>query len=361
LKGKDDFKLEKFNKESPHDNFELCYGVDGTGDLTSNENILNFSEVIDKGTNGRGVALLTANGGFSVQGVENQQEGLLRQLVLCQFTTALQVLRKGGNFMCKVFDLFSDFNVGLCYILYQNFESFGILKPISSRPANSERYIICKNLKARKPAVVKYLLEVNSKLAQKQNVVSVVDADVLNADQEFIDYIITSNILIGQKQVKFLQKIKQAVEDQYMDIKKNQQDVRKRCLEHWGLPISTPNSYNYSQQRPPSTYHNQRREERPNYQRRDDWGNNSKPSYHSKPLQYRAVSSGSKRPRDELIKTKEEQQEEIRKRHKNSENWIETDQKKVSYVAFEPSKDSEQDSNQDDAKNVDDLEKAYFQ
>jgi hypothetical protein len=198
-------------------------------------------------------------------------------------------------------------------------------------------------------------------LAQKQNVVSVVDADVLNADQEFIDYIITSNILIGQKQVKFLQKIKQAVEDQYMDIKKNQQDVRKRCLEHWGLPISTPNSYNYSQQRPPSTHYNQRRDERPNYQRRDDWGNNSKPSYHSKPLQYRAVSSGSKRPRDELIKTKEEQQEEIRKRHKNSENWTETDQKKVSYVAFEPSKDSEQDSNQDDAKNVDDLEKAYFQ
>lgn len=62
MKGKDDWKLEKFNSESPHENFELCYGVDDTGDLTVNENILNFSEVIDKGTDGRGVALLTADG-----------------------------------------------------------------------------------------------------------------------------------------------------------------------------------------------------------------------------------------------------------------------------------------------------------
>jgi hypothetical protein len=26
LKGKDDFRLDKFNKESPCENFELCYG-----------------------------------------------------------------------------------------------------------------------------------------------------------------------------------------------------------------------------------------------------------------------------------------------------------------------------------------------
>ena len=136
--------------------------------------------------------------------------------------------------MCKVFDLFSDFNVGLCYILFQNFESFGILKPISSRPANSERYIICKGLRGRKPAVVKYLLEVNTKLSQKQNVTSVIDQESLESDQDyqdFIEYITASNILIGQRQIKFLKKIKQAVEDQYLDIKKNQQDIRKRCLE----------------------------------------------------------------------------------------------------------------------------------
>lgn len=62
LKGKDDFKLKNFNSESPHDNFELCYGKDNTGDITKNENILDFSEQIDKGTQNRGVALITADG-----------------------------------------------------------------------------------------------------------------------------------------------------------------------------------------------------------------------------------------------------------------------------------------------------------
>lgn len=62
MKGEDDFKLEKFNPESPHDNFELCYGADGTGDITKNENMKDLSDAINRGTDGRGVALLMADG-----------------------------------------------------------------------------------------------------------------------------------------------------------------------------------------------------------------------------------------------------------------------------------------------------------
>jgi cap1 methyltransferase len=54
--------LDKFNPESPHDNFELCYGRDDTGDITKNENLKDLSENIDRGTEGRGVALLMADG-----------------------------------------------------------------------------------------------------------------------------------------------------------------------------------------------------------------------------------------------------------------------------------------------------------
>lgn len=140
LKGKDDFRLDKFNKDSPADNFELCYGADDTGDITKNDNIKYLSNVIDKGTDGRGVALVMGDGGFSVQGNENEQEFLMKQLILCQCITAFEVLRKGGNFMCKVYDVYSTFSVSLLFILYQNFEQFAIFKPLASRPANSERY-----------------------------------------------------------------------------------------------------------------------------------------------------------------------------------------------------------------------------
>jgi cap1 methyltransferase len=123
LKGKEDWKLDKFNSESPHDNFEISYGADDTGDICLNENILAFSDLVDKGTDGRGVALLLADGGFSVQGVENQQEGLTKQLVLSQIIAALTCCRKGGNFTVKVFDLYTNFSVSLSYILFQSFEA----------------------------------------------------------------------------------------------------------------------------------------------------------------------------------------------------------------------------------------------
>lgn len=135
-------------------------GVDGTGDVTKNDNIRSFARVVDKGTKGKGVALFMAgvclprvisrvahacrvmcpgahrprchdnyapcaDGGFSVEGEENYQEERLKQLVLCQFTTALACVKQGGAFVCKVFDTFTPFVVGLVFILYRHFEVHG--------------------------------------------------------------------------------------------------------------------------------------------------------------------------------------------------------------------------------------------
>jgi 23S rRNA U2552 (ribose-2'-O)-methylase RlmE/FtsJ len=50
------------------------------------------------------------------------QEERLKQLVLCQFAAALACLKQGGSFVCKVFDTFTPFVVGLVYILYRHFD-----------------------------------------------------------------------------------------------------------------------------------------------------------------------------------------------------------------------------------------------
>lgn len=47
----------------------------------------------------------------------------------------------GGHFVCKLFDLFTPFSVGLIYLMYHAFEKVCIFKPNTSRPANSERYV----------------------------------------------------------------------------------------------------------------------------------------------------------------------------------------------------------------------------
>lgn len=73
--------------------------------------------------------------------VVTSQEVKLQRLILCQFLAGMLLLRPGGMFICKIFDIFTPFTAGLLHILYLNFNDFSIIKPITSRPANSERFL----------------------------------------------------------------------------------------------------------------------------------------------------------------------------------------------------------------------------
>ena len=55
--------------------------------------------------------------------------------------------KKGGIFVLKVFDIFTQATIDLLYILSSLYERVYISKPHTSRTANSEKYIICKGYK----------------------------------------------------------------------------------------------------------------------------------------------------------------------------------------------------------------------
>jgi cap1 methyltransferase len=82
--------------------------------------------------------------GFSVEGQENIQEILSHQLYLCQCLVALNIVRPQGHFVVKLFDVFTPFSVGLLWLMRRAFHQICIFKPNTSRPANSERYLVCK-------------------------------------------------------------------------------------------------------------------------------------------------------------------------------------------------------------------------
>ena len=50
----------------------------------------------------------------------------------------------GGNFILKVFDTFSTTMIDVLYLLSCLYKSVYIMKPQTSRYANSEKYIVCK-------------------------------------------------------------------------------------------------------------------------------------------------------------------------------------------------------------------------
>jgi 23S rRNA U2552 (ribose-2'-O)-methylase RlmE/FtsJ len=87
--------------------------------------------------------LVTADGGFDYSSNFNGQEINSCQIIYSECIISLNILRKNGCFVCKVFDLFSITMVQILYIMYCCFENIYIYKPETSRPANSEKYLIC--------------------------------------------------------------------------------------------------------------------------------------------------------------------------------------------------------------------------
>ncbi|XP_054724834.1 cap-specific mRNA (nucleoside-2'-O-)-methyltransferase 1-like [Uloborus diversus] len=240
LKNANDFKLEDFFA-GPPETFEPLYGVTEDGDVFIPENIIDFKKKVFSSTDDKGVHFVMADGGFSVEGNENIQEILSKRLYLCQFLCALSVLRTGGHFVCKLFDLFTPFSVGLVYLMYHAFEKVCIFKPNTSRPANSERYIICKWRKENTKNICDYMYEVNCHIAKRCGEASDVDVReivplaVLKEDQAFYDYIVNSNNRLGARQVIHLDKIRAFAQNSELHDER-QNDLKKQCLTYWQVP-----------------------------------------------------------------------------------------------------------------------------
>ena len=123
-------------------------GADGTGDLYSAANVHSFVEACG----GRGsCALVTADGGFDFSGDFNAQEDSSLRLVVSQAYSALLLQAPGGAFVLKVFDAASAETIALLQGLRMSYADVRLVKPLSSRPANSERYALCTGFAGAAP------------------------------------------------------------------------------------------------------------------------------------------------------------------------------------------------------------------
>ncbi|XP_066961198.1 cap-specific mRNA (nucleoside-2'-O-)-methyltransferase 1 [Macrobrachium rosenbergii] len=238
-----DFKLHDFFA-APAEFFEPFYGksgLDGDGDVYVPENITNFRNFVLKNTGGQGVHFMMSDGGFSVEGQENIQEILSKRLYLCQCLVALGIVRTDGHFVTKLFDVFTVFSVGLVYLMYRCFKYVTLHKPNSSRPANSERYLVCKWKREDTEDVFDYLYEMNQRLGglhSDMDVTELVPLDVLKDDQAFFDYVYNSNNELGFRQMVSLRKIQVYCQDTQL-IEPRQAELRLECLRRWQLPDRT--------------------------------------------------------------------------------------------------------------------------
>ena len=130
-------KSARFLRENP--NVYIENGVDGTGDILQ---LANFAGCYEKYASS--MDLITADGGFDFSLDFNHQEVHIARLLFAQIAYALVMQRRGGNFVLKIFDSFMGHTIDLIYLLSSMYEKVYITKPLTSRFANSEKYIVCQ-------------------------------------------------------------------------------------------------------------------------------------------------------------------------------------------------------------------------
>ena len=131
-------KTNTFLKQNP--NVYIERGVDGTGNILSVKNLLGCKE-----SYGSSIDFITADGGFDFSFDFNSQEVSIAQLLFAQVCYAVTMQKKGGTFVLKVFDCFMQHTMDILCILTSFYDKVYITKPNTSRYANSEKYIVCKN------------------------------------------------------------------------------------------------------------------------------------------------------------------------------------------------------------------------
>ncbi|CAI5740515.1 unnamed protein product [Peronospora destructor] len=195
------------------DMFKICYGEDGTGDLYSLANIHCFRDVV-RARHPIGVDLVVADGGFLDARSQSNQESVMIRLILAEVLAMLSVLRVGGDFVCKTFELTTPAMLQLCWLLHRCFGRFAVVKPITSRPASSERYIVARGLRASRsvPRLVKML---EDRLVQsscnndrdKTQLSFLPNSTPMREDIDFHKYMTAANDAIATSQIEACRRI----------------------------------------------------------------------------------------------------------------------------------------------------------
>jgi cap1 methyltransferase len=186
-------KSQIFLKSNP--NVVIENGSDNTGDLLNKENL----EYCFKKYN-NSMDLITADGGFDFSINFNNQECLSLKLIYAQVCYAIAMQKKNGSFILKVFDLFTEGSMDILFLLCCLYKKVYIIKPNTSRLANSEKYIICKDFKLENSNTIMYeLLKSFDYLKNNCNLTRILNIDIPCC---FVNKIEEYNSVFGQSQIE---------------------------------------------------------------------------------------------------------------------------------------------------------------
>lgn len=225
-------KSEQFLKENK--NVYIETGSDNTGNILSLDNFIfckeNYASMMD---------VITADGGFDFSFDFNSQEVSIAKLLFAQICFALVMQKKGGTFVLKIFDCFMEHSLDLIYILSAFYDKVYIMKPQTSRYANSEKYLICKGfLYSSNEQFYPYLFNSFEKMVKLNSDLCIHRFLTIPISYYFLSKIEEYNAIFGQQQIENIHYTISLIENKNKHdkinnlIKINIQKCIQWCIKH---------------------------------------------------------------------------------------------------------------------------------
>jgi len=172
-------------------------GSDETGNLLSVEN---FEYCYKK--YGGTMDLITADGGVDFSENFNDQEHTATKLIIAQVIYAISMQSTGGNFVLKVFDIFSNATVDVLYLLSSLYKEVYIMKPKTSRYANSEKYVICKGFNLNSTFNKKIIYKFHDNFHNLNSELNIETFFNFKHDRAYLTRVEEINAIFGENQIE---------------------------------------------------------------------------------------------------------------------------------------------------------------
>ena len=224
-------KSTTFLKQNP--NVELEYGEDDTGDILSSNNLQYCYKKYGSSFN-----FITADGGFDFSVDFNKQEINITRLLFAQICYALTMQSYGGNFVLKMFDSFMYHSIDVIYILSSCYEKVYIIKPHTSRHANSEKYIVCKNFILTNKSYTNHIISAFDKMLKVPNDSYIHRFLNIPVSHFFLTKLEEFNAILGQQQIENIHYTLSLINNKYKTdkldtlYKNNLQKCINWCIKH---------------------------------------------------------------------------------------------------------------------------------
>ena len=224
-------KISNFMKHNK--NIKLLYGPKNDGNLYLNHNLLYFKKYYSNNYD-----FITADGGFDYSIDFNKQEENSLNLIFCEVLYALILQKENGSFVLKIFDIFHKVTLEIIYLLCYFYEKVNIYKPLTSREANSEKYIICTNFKKK----LNYDYIINKLISNFHNLEKKKISSIFkfNLNIYYLNKIQEINAIFGQQQIENIMNTINYIKDNSINhnekinkIKNNNiEKCIKWCIQH---------------------------------------------------------------------------------------------------------------------------------